>query len=476
MDEKDDKLDLILRKLDELDRRVGNVEDKMQKEIKQESHIQSEVEKEEKKIENEEKELRAPFLFRNNKVLRLNNALLIFVSIVVIAILILLALHFYYPKEAVSTTAHVVFTSPNLAGVTSSNLGNIPLGNPIENLNFSKINNSGTSLQFFKGPVGTPEPDYVSILSNLSNQLAQVGSEQLSGKIQCYKAQNMSSNGQTSANPAVCFLVMPDGNYDVIPLMVGGNSTVSVNGSSTVNIPTLNYDGKPTFVYIGAQGCPYCAQERYPIAIALSRFGNFTQLFYDRSATNDGNIPTFTFDYNSALFYNAMSKPSISGQAPYGDENPTPFFYGAYYNSNYINFVPLDEIGSSFLVNLTGIDSISPFVYNNVVLATDAFDSYHGFGLDNFIVEGVPFFDINNRYVFDGANLNPNIIFSNLTKFSTHESLFSSLQNPTPDSFGETALGAANILTAQICEVINNTAPVCSLGYIQGLEKMIKGM
>ena len=100
-----------------------------------------------------------------------------------------------------------------------------------------------------------------------------------------------------------------------------------------------------------------------------------------------------------------------------------------------------------------------------------------GFGITDFPdypAYGVPFFDVNNQYVFDGATLNPNIVFSDLSAFTSQSNMTASLQTPSKDSFGETALGAANILTADICVAIKNAAPVCSLAYISALENEVK--
>ncbi len=398
------------------------------------------------------------------------------VVVAIIVIILIFVLHAPSKSTIAALGGKVLFTSANLSGVSNSNLGNIPIPNSLVSPNFSAINNSDTSFQFFKGFIGQSEPNYVNTLSNLSTQLEDVGQQQLSGNIECVPAGN-SSNGP---NPAYCVLLIGSNNYDIIPIKVGGNSTIKVNGNTEFKLPLLTYNGKPTFVYMGAQGCPFCAGMRWPIVIALSRFGNFSKLFYDRSATSDANVPTFTFDYNANLFYNAVSKPPIdNGAAPYGDSNPTPFFVGAYYNSSYINFIPLDEIGSSFLVNITGIADVSPFVFNNVVLASQAFNSYHGFGIYNFLSGGVPFFDINNQYVFDGADINAGTYLTSSglnPAYSTHQDMLNSIENPTSGSFGQTVLGAANILTAQICEILNNTAPVCSLSYISNLENKLNSV
>ena len=254
--------------------------------------------------------------------------------------------------------------------------------------------NANTSGAFFLGPDGESlGSTYINGLSDLSAQLAQVGAQQVAGSIQ-YEKPTTTSNGPS---PGYYVLVYGNSssseNYDIIPITVPSNFS---NYS-------ISQGGKPTFVYIGAQGCPYCAGLRWAIAIALSRFGNFTKLFYDRSATVDGNVPTLMFNFSRALFSEATSQPAISsGSAPYGDGNPEPFVSGAYYTSKYINFEPMDEMGGSFLVNTTGIDQISPLMYNNVYrkaqyglsASSNAVNAAHGFGITNFFPGGVPFFDI----------------------------------------------------------------------------------
>ncbi len=37
-------------------------------------------------------------------------------------------------------------------------------------------------------------------------------------------------------------------------------------------------DGKPEVLFVGAEFCPFCAAERWPLIVALSRFGRFTAL------------------------------------------------------------------------------------------------------------------------------------------------------------------------------------------------------
>ncbi len=74
----------------------------------------------------------------------------------------------------------------------------------------------------------------------------------------------------------------------------------------SVNSPALTADGKPELLYIGAEYCPHCAAERWPLYIALSKFGTFTpQPGRIHSANEDGDVPTLTFygtTYTSPYF------------------------------------------------------------------------------------------------------------------------------------------------------------------------------
>ena len=356
--------------------------------------------------------------------------------------------------------------------------------------------NANASGVFFLGPSGQSlGSTYINGLSGLDSQLAQVGAEQLNGQFE-YVPYGCSSQANSQPNSTICnpsqgyspsagyyVLVYGNGtsqNYDIIPIPVPSNFS---NYSISKN-------GKPTFVYIGAQGCPFCAGMRWSIAIALSRFGNFTKLFYDRSATTDANVPTLMFNFSQTAFEQSTAKPAIStasGPVPYGDGNPTPFSTGSYYTSKYINFESLDEMGGSFLVNITGIEQINPVIYSNIYVngmhnvnsTSSGVVSANGFGIQNFFIGGVPFFNINNQYVFDGAIVNARTYLTSTglnPAYSTHSDILNSIKNPVGGSFGQTAIGAANILTAQICKTLNNTAPVCSLPYIVGLEAKLAAL
>jgi hypothetical protein len=55
--------------------------------------------------------------------------------------------------------------------------------------------------------------------------------------------------------------------------------------------------GRPLVLYIGADFCPYCAVLRWPLAIALMRFGDLSDLRYTRSSARDVFPSTATFSF-----------------------------------------------------------------------------------------------------------------------------------------------------------------------------------
>ena len=90
---------------------------------------------------------------------------------------------------------------------------------------------------------------------------------------------------------------------DVLPSRTSGNAAIG-RGS----------DGKPLVTYVGAEYCPYCAAERWAVAVALSRFGTFSGLSGTHSSSSDVYPDTQTLS-----------------------------FYGSSYSSAYVDFQPVEE-------------------------------------------------------------------------------------------------------------------------------------
>jgi len=67
----------------------------------------------------------------------------------------------------------------------------------------------------------------------------------------------------------------------------------------------LTVGGKPQVLYLGAEYCPYCAAERWPLVLALSRFGTFTGLELTESSSSDVYPNTNTFTFQHATYTSA---------------------------------------------------------------------------------------------------------------------------------------------------------------------------
>ncbi len=168
-------------------------------------------------------------------------------------------------------------------------------------------------------------------------------------------------------------------------------------------------DGKPIVVYIGGEFCPYCAVERWTIIIALSRFGNFTNLHYMTSADDDGDYSTFTFT-------------------------------GSSYSSNYVVFQPFEMYNRSRAVVLT-----PPSNYTS--------ENPNG---------GIPFVNVGNSYLLTGSIIpNPGILGSmNWTQIITGIKGNGTL--------GTQIKEGANAITTLICKVTDNKpGSVCGQSVIQ---------
>ena len=95
-----------------------------------------------------------------------------------------------------------------------------------------------------------------------------------------------------------------------------GTGTADAKSVAVVSsAKTLTAGGKPEVLYIGAQYCPYCATERWAMAVALSRFGTFSGISGIHSA---------------------------GGQEVYPN-TATLNFYKARYTSKYLTFTPVEQ-------------------------------------------------------------------------------------------------------------------------------------
>ncbi len=178
--------------------------------------------------------------------------------------------------------------------------------------------------------------------------------------------------------------------------------------------------GKPEMLYIGAEWCPYCAAERWAMAVALSRFGAFSPLRGIHSSAADiyPNTATLTF-------------------------------YGATYTSKYLVFTPVENQD----INHNPLQKPTPAqqaIWNK-------YDPSNGY----------PFIDIGNRFIA-GTTYDPQILHG-----LTWSQIAADLHDPA-SPVAQGAVGSANLFTAAICKITGNVpANVCTTAPVSALESRL---
>ena len=213
------------------------------------------------------------------------------------------------------------------------------------------------------------------------------------------------------------------------------NPLKAVNGSPPIlKGPT----GKPEFLYMGAEYCPYCAAERWAMVVALSRFGTFSKLYQTTSSSADvfPNTPTFTF-------YSTL-------------------YRGPVYSSSYIDFVPVETQG-----NVQDASGNYPTLQTPTAAQQNLLNTYDAAPYTS-EAGSIPFIDIGNRYVLIGASYNAQDL-ANLQ--------WQDIANDLADSnsaVSKDILGSANYLTAGICMMTQQQpGSVCNTPAIQSIEQSL---
>jgi hypothetical protein len=198
--------------------------------------------------------------------------------------------------------------------------------------------------------------------------------------------------------------------------------------------------GKPEFLYVGAEYCPYCAAERWSMVVALSRFGTFSKLYQTTSSSTDvyPSTPTFTF-------YSALYK-------------------GPVYNSSYIDFVPVETQG-----NVQDSSGNYPSLQTPTAAQQTLLNTYDGPPYTATSTAGsIPFIDIGNRYVLSGASYSPQDL-ANLQ----WQDIANDLADPN-STVSKDILGTANYLTAALCTMTHQQpGNVCNTPTIQSIEQSV---
>ncbi|MGD1011786.1 MAG: DUF929 family protein [Acidimicrobiales bacterium] len=207
----------------------------------------------------------------------------------------------------------------------------------------------------------------------------------------------------------------------------------------------LTAGGKPEIVYVGANWCPYCAGTRWPLAVALSRFGTFTGLHITASSSTD-------------------SYPST----------PTLSFYGSTYTSPYITFsygeLCTNVASSSDSVAVRECNGYLPLQHLSKT-AAKIFDKYDAPPCVPTSTDdgSFPFIDFGNKAFECGAFINPAIL-GGFTQLQVAQSLSNPLASPA-----QTILVGANFYSAVICSLTGDQPKsVCTLPVVKQAAAQLK--
>jgi hypothetical protein len=187
-----------------------------------------------------------------------------------------------------------------------------------------------------------------------------------------------------------------------VPLMSTTPDLSTVTGPPKVltGAALTGTSGKPEVLYIGAEYCPYCAVTRWPLAIALSRFGTLSNLETTYSAANDTA----------------------------GPNTPTLDFLHATYKSDYIDFTGIEYEDGAGKV----IATLTP-------QQASLFQSVGG--------GAFPFIDFGGKWAQTGASY-PTATLAGLTP----DAVAGQLTNGS-SKIGSTIQAAAAIFTSNICSM-----------------------
>ena len=195
--------------------------------------------------------------------------------------------------------------------------------------------------------------------------------------------------------------------------MFPGTSANPVNvGLHLANQPTLTLTGetsaKPIVLFVGAEWCPYCAAQRWPLVAALSRFGQFTTLHAAYSSATDV-LPN----------------------------TPTVSLHNSGYTSSYLSLRAIEQ-GTTTRQPLDDTPA-------DVQALMDTYDSATYFPGIETAGKSIPFLDIANQFVQVGVSYNP----SDLQGKTAAQVLAIVQAGKSP--LAQTILTSANLMTAQIC-------------------------
>jgi len=178
--------------------------------------------------------------------------------------------------------------------------------------------------------------------------------------------------------------------------------------------PALTVGGKPVIVFVSEESCPFCAAERWSLAVALSHFGTWSHLGSTTSSATDVYPGTATLSFRAAVYRSTeltLRTTELTDNAGHPLQAQTP-------------------------LDTRLIDAFDVPPYVNSADQSGA----------------VPFLDIANRYILAGAQYSPQV----LAGLSATQ-IASQLANPS-SPVAQAIDGSARVIVAAINQVLAGRA------------------
>ena len=187
--------------------------------------------------------------------------------------------------------------------------------------------------------------------------------------------------------------------------------------------PLRTKDGKVRILWVGAEYCPYCAAERWPLIVALSHFGTFSNLRVTSSAAVTG-----------------VGSPEVF------PDTKSFSFHGATYTSDYIDFEGVEAQNNRF----QPLDKLTA-EQESLFTKYDAPPYVQGASSG-----AIPFVDIGNQLLISGATFDIGVL-----QDKSAAEIAAALSDPT-SNIARAVDGVANVITAALCSVLDpaRTIPI----------------
>ena len=179
--------------------------------------------------------------------------------------------------------------------------------------------------------------------------------------------------------------------------------------------PPLTIGAKPAIVFVSEESCPFCAAERWSVAVALSHFGTWSHLGTTTSSATDVYPGTATLSFRTAHY---QSTELTLRTTELADNAGRPL-----------------QAQTALDTRLIDAFDVPPYV--NSADQSGA----------------VPFLDIANRYVLAGAQYDPQV----LAGLSAAQ-IASQLSNPS-SPVAQAVDGSARVIIAAIDQVLHEPQP-----------------